>query len=137
MLKGLFASRLSRAMLAAAFVLLVGAGAAYANDVKPLGLNETHNYPINVYAVTTQYNADKTRALSARGYINANISGTKTIQIRVANGSGSVLTSPVTITSGTKRIFTNSYGGVVRTQPQVKAVSTAHQVQGTWTYRDL
>lgn len=137
MLKRVFANKLGRAAFAAAFTLLIGVGAAYANDIKPMGLDETHNYPINVYAVTTQYNADKTRAISARGYINANISGTKAIQIRVANGNGSILTSPVTITNGTKRIFTNTYGDLVRTQPQVKAVSTAHQVQGTWTYRDL
>ena len=137
MLKNLFIGNLRKTLVIAAVLVVMSAGTAFANEAQPLGRNEKHNYAINIYAVTSQYNSDKARAITSRGLIDANISGVNTIDIRVTNASGSVLTSPVRITSGTRRIFTNTYGGMVQTRPQAKAIYKDHQVIGTWTYHDL
>ena len=137
MLKNLFKGNLRKIIAVAALLVVISTGTAFANEVQPLGRNEKHNYAINIFAVTSQYNSDTVRAITSRGLIDANISGVNTIDIQVTNASGSVLTSPVRITNGTRRIFTNTYGGMVQTRPQAKAVYKDHQVIGTWTYYDL
>ena len=137
MLKNLFKGNLRRIIAVAALLVVMSTGTAVANEVQPLGRNEKHNSAINIFAVTSQYNSDTVRVITSRGLIDANISGVNTIDIQVTNASGSVLTSPVRITNGTRRIFTNTYGGMVQTRPQAKAVYKDHQVIGTWTYYDL
>ena len=137
MIKRFFSGNLRKAAAIATLLTVLSTGTAFANEVQPLARNEKHPYPINIYAVTSQYNSDTARALSSRGFINANISGVNPIDIRVCNANGSVLTSPVRITSGTRRIFTNTYGGLVQTRPQAKAVKKDHKVIGTWTYYDM
>lgn len=123
--------------LALALVIALGGGIAYANEVNLLGLGESHSYSIQIYAQTDYYTADVTRAISSRGTIKANITSTKPVYVRVSTGAGSVLTdSYYFYKGGSKKIFTNTYGGSVKARPEARAATKAHLMKGTWTYKD-
>lgn len=124
-------------MVAASALLLtsVFGGFAFASNVKPLGLNETRTYPIQIYATTGGFTADVTRPLTANGNIKANLSNTSGVLIRVCDRYGSVLSHHKACYNGTTTVFMNSYGGQVSTRPEAKAINAGHKLQGTWIYR--
>lgn len=118
-------------------VLVLGCGVAVANEIAPTGLGEVHYYKIQIYADTGYYTKDVARALTAHGTITANLTSTSGVNIITFDAAGNQLTYPVTCYKGSKVVFTNTFGGQVRTQPAAKALNKAHSLGGQWVYRNL
>lgn len=123
------------AMLIALFSVSVGI--AKANELSLNGMGETHSYEIQIYAYPDYYTPDVTRMLSSRGSITANLSSTSGVRIVVRDGRGNNLASPRTCYKGSTAVFSNTYGGNVRTQPNAMALTGAHRLGGQWIYRDI
>lgn len=129
-------SKICAAMVAILFCVATFGGMAFGADIKPLGINETYHYKIQIYARTGGYVSDVTRPLTANGSIKANLTSTSGVSIRVCDAFGSRLTSPKNCYKGTTTVFINSYAGKkVDTKPEAKALNANHSLGGTWTYR--